>query len=440
MTAPPARGHARLLAHRVAVAGLVLLFPASILSSRVAGPLFWLLALTGLGLLAARRGAALPPDRRLRLALALAALGPLVLNIVSVVVHGRPGSAITTMPFLALPLLLVLALRVGFEARHLMRAAMLGAAAALGAALLGLVVYGAERADITMNAILFGQGALSFAVLALLGLAWRLPTRWPVMAAAAAVAGFFAFLMAGYRGGLLALPIVLAALPWLAAARRIRASRQARSPQQARSPRPPRRPGALTLVLSAISAVAVIGLAVTISPLSSRLGQIDDEIAGYAAGRIDNSSVGARMAMWQAATTMLAERPVFGVGARGFQAALARMQREGRFPADVALFDHAHSTYLTVAAEYGLVGLVVLAAVVVALWRLLGVGDAAVRRIGRALLACWLAFALTNDVLAHQTTQRLLVLMVAVCCAAAVARIGAPNRPQTSQHTTGHHR
>lgn len=428
MTAPSARGHARLPAHRVAVAGLVLLFPASILSSRVAGPLFWLLALAGLFVLLARRGAALPPDPRLRLALLLAALGPLALNLASVAVHGRPGSAITTMPFVALPLLFVLALRVGFDARHLMHAAVLGAAASFGAALLGRLVYGVERADLTMNAILFGQGALSFAVLALLGLAWRLPVRWPLLAGAAAVAGLVAFLLAGYRGGLLALPVVLAALPWFGAARR---SRAARSHQ---------RPGPLARWLGVGTAAAAIALAVAISPLSSRLGQIDDEIAGYAAGRIENSSVGARMAMWHAATTMLAERPLFGVGARGFQAALAQLQRENRFPTDVGLFDHAHSTYLTVAAEYGLVGLAVLAAVVVSLWRLLGAGDPAVRRIGRAMLACWLAFALTNDVLAHQTTQRLLVLLVAVCCAAAIARIGAQNRQNTSQHTTGHHR
>ena len=433
MTVPVVAGRVPEVLRIAVCAGFVAFFPLAVAASRLAGTVFWLLTLVGIAVWIQQRAQLLPG--RWRQAMLAVATVPVALNLTSMLVYDLQWRVVSWVPFLALPALVVLARAVALDLRVLLYGAILGSTAAAAVALYGRFGLGAPRTDWTaLNAILFGQAALSYAIVSMIGWRWRLPVPWPALLIST-IAGLVAFALSGTRGGLLVLPIVAFAL--------LRANPGARPNTAPRAPssdtpaiarrladRSPhergfgasvaRRPGRAAAIAS-----ATVGLAVFValhSPMAERFGEIDDEVSGYASGNIAHSSIGSRLAMWKSAVVLAADRPVFGIGAQQFQHGLAALRKQGRFPADVELFRHAHNSYLTVAAEYGAVGIGAWALVLAAVWWLLGTAEPPARRIGRCLLGCWLVFALTNDVLAHQTTLRLLVLLLAGCLGM-VARI-----------------
>jgi O-antigen ligase len=75
--------------------------------------------------------------------------------------------------------------------------------------------------------------------------------------------------------------------------------------------------------------------------------------------------------IWRATPGIIAEDPLFGVGAKNFQYA---SRRRGLIGVDGGSYVHAHNTILTFAAEFGLVGLALFLGFVVTLIRMVAPG------------------------------------------------------------------
>ena len=380
---------------------IVLAICSLVVSSKVAGALFWGLAMVGAALSLRNHRVASRQSASSRLTWSIAAL-PVVLNIASVLWHRLPAREISWLPFLALPFLVTLLRRVELGLPVLVWGATAACITAFASAALSWLHFGQARTSLDMNAIVFAQITLALCVVCLwtcyervrYGLPWLLPV--------AALSGIAAALVSGFRGGLLALPVMLTAFLHLGE-RRANAGRRSRWP-------------------AALLVAALLGTMIAIAgnrlSIVERLGTIWQEVDSYRHGVIQFSPAGSRLAMWQAAIELTGRNPLFGIGARQFSSGLKQLLEQGRFPRDVELFHHAHNTYLNIAAEYGIIGLATFGLLLSLIWRALGQSEPGARRVGRLSLACWMIFALTNDVLAHQNTLRAMMLTLAVCLAA----------------------
>ena len=197
---------------RLVAAGFASFFPLAVVRPSAAGVVFWLLALTGLAVWARQRAWLRGFMAPRRAALAAVVVLPVALNVASKLAWNLSWSAVGWTPLLALVPLAVLLRAAALDLRVLLAGAALGGLAAAGVALVGWLGFGARRADLTLNAILFGQAALTYAAVALLAWRWRLPFAWPALLPGAVLGGLAAFALSGFRGGLLALPLVAVAL------------------------------------------------------------------------------------------------------------------------------------------------------------------------------------------------------------------------------------
>ena len=111
---------------------------------------------------------------------------------------------------------------------------------------------------------------------------------------------------------------------------------------------------------AAATIAAVAGIIFLFMPegIWHRLGTIRDaDTASAASQNGDESSIGQRRAIWAVASKIVVEHPVMGVGLGAYSNAhFQYSQRPGADPSTFGYRD-AHSTYLRMAAELGLVGL-----------------------------------------------------------------------------------
>lgn len=332
----------------------------------------------------------------------LLALAPVALNLLSVLVHRLAWREASWFPLLAFPLLayLLAVCRVGLEPLRLGAAAGCGVALAVAAA--AGIMHGDARTYLPVNAVVFGQIVMALAIIS----AWAAgeterPARERTAYSLAVLAGLAAAMAAGYRGALLMLPVVIAA--FVMAGNPARAQRSSLLIRKG------------TVALAVVCAFGFV--AGSFLSIGDRLVLFGAEWQSYQSGRIDHSSSGSRVALWQAALTMFERHVWFGVGAHQFRGGLDVLRAENVYPGDVLLFHHAHNTYLTIAAEYGLAGLLVFAVLIIGSWRGLARCDPSARRLGRCILSGWVIAAMTNDVTAHQATLRAMVLMLVPCMA-----------------------
>lgn len=371
---------------------------AQVVSSRANGIFFWLLCLAGLATLFFSRGSARPAHSLLRETwFWLIVLAPVLMNLASVIVNKLPARELAWLPLLAAPGLVLVVERLRVDLRPVVLGSALGAGIALAISAWGVWILGAPRpAPAGMNQIIFGQ----FIVVAALvcAAAWSRPHNLPEWIApaglAAAICGLF---FASFLGGLLALPVVLALV--------------------FRHKPVVRRAG--TLWAAALVGVLLLLLAVFAGRPSvyDRFHDIAGQVAAWREGRVDKSSAGTRIELAIASVRLISERPWFGWGARRFHNGLVELRERGQFATDVQLMHHAHNSYLNLLVEYGVVGFLLMLAVVLKLWRVFSASDGLAATLGRCVLLAWLLLGLTNDVLAHQTTLRAMVLVFSICLA-----------------------
>lgn len=389
--------------------------PAAQLSARAGGVVFWALALTGLVGWITREGrSALPgPIRRSLWWVAL----PLLVLIGQVILLQLPARTISWLPLIGLPLIALAVARSRADPRAFEAGAMLACVIGLGVVLVSRHVYGQPRVELWINRQLYGL----FTAIAWLIVAWqwRQPAgqAWRWARVGALVSGACALLMFGYRG---ALPVMALGVIALLRAR----STAGRS-----------RPiGRGALAVTGVILGAVLLTSVGRLEMVDRVSQAHEEVEQYAQGRVGFSSIGSRLAMWKSAGRMFAEHPIAGIGAQQFGVELSRQQSRGEYPADARIYAHAHNSFLTIASEFGLIGL---AAFAVALWQLiraiLRLPASARSLVGYLLLASVL-LALGNDVLAHQSSLRVIVLSLAVCIGTGLRGDPAASGDDSSGH------
>ena len=393
---------------------LFLLLPASVLWSSLGGAMFHLLAATGVVLALCDPSQAwqrLRALRRMPLLLMLA----VALNLVAVLAWGLRMRELHLMPLLfALPVALAIA-SVGAAGNRILFA---GAATAC---VLAFVVTLPEwpRADDDptvgmLNAIVFAQIVLVCAAHTLSGALETRAARSALLLLAAGALGVLAVTMSGTRGAILAVPL-LAGVLWAGRAR-----------WRAMPP-----PGRRALALfAALMLIATAGLAVR-SGLPERFARIADDTAAYRRGEIATHSIAIRLSLWRASLEIASARPWLGHGPSRFKSALERLQAEGTYPADAPLHAHPHNTLLSILVQYGALGLAVLLAAITLAWRGLAQAPPTTRALGRTLIVMWCLMGLSNDLLAHQNTLRVIALEIALL--AALSLRAGPDGARASQ-------
>ncbi|WP_296224031.1 O-antigen ligase family protein [Ralstonia sp. UBA689] len=117
--------------------------------------------------------------------------------------------------------------------------------------------------------------------------------------------------------------------------------------------------------LMAIVALAVTLYAVPGSPVGERIDRVTTEIHQFQNGN-ENSSVGARLALWEVAIDTFRAHPWLGIGASQFNTAV----KASRFCAangksEVCVLGHAHNDILEAASTMGLPGLLATLGIVI---------------------------------------------------------------------------
>lgn len=113
---------------------------------------------------------------------------------------------------------------------------------------------------------------------------------------------------------------------------------------------------ALTLLL--IGVISLIGYYLGNVMITSRLWMIYSDLAQFAAGNAD-TSIGFRFQLWKAAFHLIAENPVFGVGADGFGRAMDGLSSSGFITPSAAELGkgEVHNEILAHMVRFGVFGL-----------------------------------------------------------------------------------
>lgn len=217
------------------------------------------------------------------------------------------------------------------------------AAGCIGAGALGLyqvLVLDMDRAQgFATNAITFGNLAIAMAIV--LGLLW--PTLKPRKPMAtffilALLCGLLASLLSGARGGWLVILPALAA--YLILHRR-----------------------AWPAILAGLALVTVVAVMVdqllTHAIISSRLQLAAVEFSAYLEGDV-TGSIGKRLEIWRAAAMLFFESPWLGIGLDRFNEHLNGLIQQGLIDPQLDHFLTIHNSYLGLACELGVLGLLTL--------------------------------------------------------------------------------
>ncbi|TSE28777.1 O-Antigen ligase [Tepidimonas thermarum] len=231
-----------------------------------------------------------------------------------------------------------------------------GAWLAGGIAAWQVFVLGLPRAHGFTNAIPFGNIALLLAAWSAIG--WPLArSRAQRLALVLAVAmGMFASLASGSRGGWVIAPALLA-IVWLTQPKRA-AGPEPGAAQPTLSWRTTARPR----TLAGLALILGLLLSTQWAQITTRLGEIDQEVAAYFERGEADTSIGQRLAHWQLAWQLGLEKPWLGWGKAGYEAEKNRRVAAGDAPTILLDFGNAHHEWLDLWAKGGLVGVAALAA------------------------------------------------------------------------------
>lgn len=166
------------------------------------------------------------------------------------------------------------------------------------------------------------------------------------------------------------------------------------------------------IVLSAV----LFGFLFSVSSVfRDRVLMIEENYHSYQQGHKD-TSVGIRIVSCENAVALAEQRPIFGHGAGGFKAAYAALPKEHIEATGV--LPVAFNTYLNVAVELGLVGVVLFIALLLFQWRASFQLGSELRFIIQALLLAYVVGSLGNAWLSDTTELHLYTLFSALAFAA----------------------
>ena len=119
----------------------------------------------------------------------------------------------------------------------------------------------------------------------------------------------------------------------------------------------------LLLAMLLIGVVGILGYSL-FEPIRERLSMVDTDLASFSGGNPD-TSIGIRLQLWNAALHLIAQNPVFGVGAAGFASAMDGLSASGVITPMAAGFGkgEVHNEILAHTVRFGIFGLISILAV-----------------------------------------------------------------------------
>jgi O-antigen ligase len=345
---------------------------------------------------------------------------------INLAVTGWDSQPLKSLEVLIVAAMLFLGVRAaGLPWQAVPVAALLGAAASAAVGADEVFLRGYLRAEGTTNPIPFGNIALLYVVVGFVTLVVlrsgdaQRRLRW--IASVTICAGLFAAWLSQSRGGLVALPFVMAALLSRAF------------------------PGGWRLTLSAFTVLAiVIGAALVSEPhLSLRTQQALDEVrtasqAPLATQALGGNSVGTRLHMWQVGWRAFTEAPLMGKGYGAFRRDVveAGVQTKQVNP-ELLQHRHLHNDLMNTLAKGGLFGV----AALLFFWGVFAwyfwQAAAAARHAGERLLALtglgtilsFMLYSMTDSMFGAPASAMAMALTLAVCAGclrhSALSRAGA---------------
>ncbi len=233
----------------------------------------------------------------------------------------------------AIPVLLLL-LRFPLKAIYLWAGIALGALGAGFVALMDFYVYGELRAGGHNNPIQFGDIAMLFACLLMAGFTWakQRSRSMIVIFGLGIMSGILASLLSGTRGGWLALPFGLVAF-YLANDLHKNTKKTA------------------LFIVAILCAAGVVYYFFSQELLQERVKEATSDLQQYFQANNANTSLGARLTLWQASLPLIAEHPILGWGS------VANYVSVSGDSADVfQRFNHFHNDILDALVKRGLLG------------------------------------------------------------------------------------
>lgn len=146
-----------------------------------------------------------------------------------------------------------------------------------------------------------------------------------------------------------------------------------------------------------------------------------DEYFGEYSMSIANNSVGQRLELWRAAWHLFLRHPLLGIGTGAYQPGTERLIKAGKIAPFADEYDHPHNDYFNALASFGIVGFLLLLAVLILpiwfFWRAVQSGERTVHALGLAGLFSVIGFAiyaLTDVVFLHNMMILWYVIYVAL--------------------------
>jgi O-antigen ligase len=290
------------------------------------------------------------PDH-LGLAFCIALCSPVAAVALSTLAHGHPLLRTWDSPsrfLLAVPVFLALRRAPARIFAWADLSFTLGALSALAIALFVPRDWGDGRiGSAFLNPIHFGDLALALGVLSAIALNWwRKDSAFlRALKIAGLFAGLAASLLSGSRGGWAAVPLVALLIVWELG----------------------RNKPFHWKVAMPVAVVLMLGLVYGLSgTVRARVDDVSSNLTQYVHGQRD-TPVGVRLQLYEAASTLIAEHPVLGLGGDGFRDKMNAMASQGAITPVAAMFGkgEVHNQLLAYMANYGIVGGLALLAIYV---------------------------------------------------------------------------
>jgi hypothetical protein len=329
----------------------------------------------------------------------LVVLSPLLLQAILVSWREHGASSVFLVPWIALPFMVLCLRDTGSMERALILGCCLGCALgfiqALAAVLVDPTVRAAPR---NMNALLFASLSLLMASISM-SMYWLHRCTFP--RALGFLAAFGGFLGAG--GAVLSgSKTAIGCIVVLFAAFMVSAWSNKRYVHKR------------SMFAGLVLTIGLIG-GLVVSPLGARLAQSVSETKDWFSDSERHTSAAARLDLVKVTGVLMTEHSILGIGAKEFASKVHVLRADGVVRQVLPDYQHPHMTVLSILVDGGLVGLFSWCLALWLIFQQFGQGPRA--WIGRLLLIQVAALSLGTDLLAHQSSIRMLVLLLAVSIA-----------------------